>query len=767
MSDNKTLERLHAGQAEAFDALPGREIISRREPCVKHFDLGAGRRQAVAFAAPVHYRAADGTLSDIDNTLDPVEADGRRLYRNRANALRVEFPASTDAGALVCLTQDGHTLSWQLENAAAAVPAQVQDGRQLLRAQLLDRARHVRQQAVQAVKKATAVPAGMTMASRIARQMQRPGLDARALDALAAAEDVQTLATDQLDRALRTNAERRGSVVEKAAEIAYEGILPGVSVRYHLEGARLKEDVIASNRAALSSIALRLCDGFAYAVQPDNSVRILDKESGEALFTFDPPRVYDAAGQEEIAEAVLETRADGARLTYRLSDAFLDNATYPVTIDPVVQAVSNDAAIQDTYLWAREGYRGADFGDVYLMRSGQGEHGESISLVKFTKLPSQSASDTIVNAQLALAPEAYWSEDEYMACYPVKTDWTEHSANWNNMTPENTDHISDEVVSYITSTAYVYCYFDVTRLARTWYKKDADGNSQNFGVAIRYPQGVSGADRYVEWKTAKRTGSPPKLYVNYVSHAGVEGWWQYEALSAGRAGSAQVDLFNGNLVYTHADVAMGGKRMPVSVAHYYNSCLSAANDLACGKGWRTSAHQSLHRETLRNYQGENVNYCVWTDGDGTEHYFALTGAQPYKDEEGMELKLTLSGDEATIKDKADTAMRFPNPGTDGAKTYIASATDACGNAMTYTYVDGQPGRVARVTDGVGRETVFTYANDLLARIDNPDGRYVTFAYDAGERLTSIGYSDLPEAQKTVFAYEGDTPLLTSAQNFDG
>ena len=767
MSDNKTLERLHAGQAEAFDALPGREIISRREPCVKHFDLGAGRRQAVAFAAPVHYRAADGTLSDIDNTLDPVEADGRRLYRNRANALRVEFPASTDAGALVCLTQDGHTLSWQLENAAAAVPAQVQDGRQLLRAQLLDRARHVRQQAVQAVKKATAVPAGMTMASRIARQMQRPGLDARALDALAAAEDVQTLATDQLDRALRTNAERRGSVVEKAAEIAYEGILPGISVRYHLEGARLKEDVIASSRAALSSIALRLCDGFAYAVQPDNSVRVLDKESGEALFTFDPPRVYDAAGQEEIAEAVLETCADGARLTYRLSDAFLDNATYPVTIDPVVQAVSNDAAIQDTYLWAREGYRGADFGDVYLMRSGQGEHGESISLVKFTKLPSQSASDTIVNAQLALAPEAYWSEDEYMACYPVKTDWTEHSANWNNMTPENTDHISDEVVSYITSTAYVYCYFDVTRLARTWYKKDADGNSQNFGVAIRYPQGVSGADRYVEWKTAKRTGSPPKLYVNYVSHAGVEGWWQYEALSTGRAGSAQVDLFNGNLVYTHADVAMGGKRMPVSVAHYYNSCLSAANDLACGKGWRTSAHQSLHRETLRNYQGENVNYCVWTDGDGTEHYFALTGAQPYKDEEGMELKLTLSGDEATIKDKADTAMRFPNPGTDGAKTYIASATDACGNAMTYTYVDGQPGRVARVTDGVGRETVFTYANDLLARIDNPDGRYVTFAYDAGERLTSIGYSDLPEAQKTAFAYEGDTPLLTSAQNFDG
>ena len=118
---------------------------------------------------------------------------------------RWNFPASTGVGAPVRLTQGGHTLSWQMEN-AAAVPAQVQDGRQLLRAELLDRARHVRQQAVQAVEKATAVPAGMTMAGRIARQMQRPGLDVQALDALAAAEDVQTLATDQLDRALRTNA---------------------------------------------------------------------------------------------------------------------------------------------------------------------------------------------------------------------------------------------------------------------------------------------------------------------------------------------------------------------------------------------------------------------------------------------------------------------------------------------------------------------------------------------------------------------------------
>ena len=44
---------------------------------------------------------------------------------------------------------------------------------------------------------------------------------------------------------------------------------------------------------------------------------------------------------------------------------------------------------------------------------------------------------------------------------------------------------------------------------------------------------------------------------------------------------------------------------------------------------------------------------------------------------------------------------------------------------------------------------------------------MTFAYDANKRLTSVGYSDLAQEQKTVFAYEGDTNLLVSAQNYDG
>lgn len=137
------------------------------------------------------------------------------------------------------------------------------------------------------------------------------------------------MTTAQLDRALRTNAERRGSTLEKAAEIAYANILPGVTARYHLESARVKEDIVAGSAAALASVALRLRGDYEYAVAADQSVRVLDKESKEALFTFAPPRVYDAQGKEEIAQVQLESAEGYTRMTYRLSDGFLADAAYP------------------------------------------------------------------------------------------------------------------------------------------------------------------------------------------------------------------------------------------------------------------------------------------------------------------------------------------------------------------------------------------------------------------------------------------------------
>ena len=51
--------------------LSGREELSRREACAKHFHLGGNRYQAVIYPQNVHFRNPEtGAWQEIDNTLD-------------------------------------------------------------------------------------------------------------------------------------------------------------------------------------------------------------------------------------------------------------------------------------------------------------------------------------------------------------------------------------------------------------------------------------------------------------------------------------------------------------------------------------------------------------------------------------------------------------------------------------------------------------------------------------------------------------------------
>lgn len=325
------------------------------------------------------------------------------------------------------------------------------------------------------------------------------------------------------------------------------------------------------------------------------------------------------------------------------------------------------------------------------------------------------------------------------------------------MTPDTTDHISDDLISYVTGTTG-YRYFDITPLYRDWYRNDANGNSLNFGVAIDYPHGLNGTNHYVEWVASQYNSSQcPRMVVNYVSHAGRQSWWQYESLGAGRAGTAYVDIYNGNLVYEHGDGGTTGNRMPVGLTHIYNSCLSASNPVGCGMGWRTSMHQSINKRTLAS-----TNYYVWTDGSATEHYFPISGSQPYMDSEGMNLKLTTSGTTLTITDKGHNSMVFTVP-TNETQQPLTKVTDSLGNTATLTYANGL---LTQIADGVGRTIVLSYnSSNLLTSMVIPGRPSLTFSY-TGSNLTGIYYSDVASGG-TTFTYESGSNLMTSAKNYDG
>ena len=710
----------------------GDEIVEKRGEMVKHFNMGANRYQAVVYSEPVHFRESEEEVwQEIDNTLEEtVNEQGRHVLRNRANRIHVEFPQEMDGGNMAAITDGGKTFTWRFEEEAQPIRAKIRTGAQMKHEQLVKQAQKL------------------------------PKYVGRTVESLQAAD---------LEHELETEQERRGSIARLQAENTYENVLPGVSVRYTLNSEKVKEDIILADVAALKHAKLRLPKDFDYEVTESKQLLILDKADGKVVFTMNAPYVYDAAGKDTVADVILTDCGAYIRLEYSLEDAFMKEALFPVTIDPTVSSVNAANNIFDTTLGYGQSF--TPYAEDHMKVGKYGGSVECVGLLRFKDLAIPTPGNAVVSAVLAVYPKNAPASN-YIGAYEIKKSWVQETTNWASLDPTDSANVGTDALDCVTGSTTNWLQFDLTNLYRKWCTRNASGISNNNGVAFRTPKNISG-NNYSELYSANAASAyQPVMYVSYINHAGLESQWQFEEMGAGRAGIAHTDLLTGNLVLEHSDTAMSGNRMPVSVTHYYNSVLSGANNYKCGYGWKTSAHQKV---TLFNIPFNNSNYFVWEDEDGTEHFFAATGSQPYKDEEGLELELTYntgSPDYILITDKQHNQMRFNVLRAGYAR--LAEAKDAVGNAVTYEYVDDNENEscISRIIDPVGRVTQFNYTNGMLASIvipaANNGSRTVYFTYDSNNRLTGVRYSELGgSTAHTTYSYSGTTNLLVKVRNYDG
>lgn len=139
---------------------------------------------------------------------------------------------------------------------------------------------------------------------------------------------------------------------------------------------------------------------------------------------------------------------------------------------------------------------------------------------------------------------------------------------------------------------------------------------------------------------------------------------------------------------------------------------------------------------------------VYTDGDGTEHYFMKTSDGKYKDEDGLGLELkTISGG-YTIGDDKGGLMTFDSKGN------LTRIQDANGNTASLTYSNGF---ITQITDGAGHVIKLENNGTNLTKVTDPSGKATTYTYSGG-LLTRITY---PDGTHSDYAYDGDNALITA------
>lgn len=547
------------------------EDETKREPGVKHFRRSDGSYVAAIYSEPVHYEK-DGKLLDIDNTL--VEKDG--YYTNTANSLVVRLPKQASTSRPITVEHQGKTLRFFMEGqqTASAALQQADSGESISR-----------------------------------------------LSASASKADKQ-----------REKNERKLQAKKQHAAVTYPESLDGASLTYDVKGSSLKESLILKKLTGRKSYSFKIeAEGLRAEVQADSSVHFYAEGTEEPAFIIASPYMFDAAGEYSSAVAV-EVKKTGNHYRYTLTPdrAWLEDSArvWPVTVDPTIQTPQEVSKIQDARVYSRYptvNYSQAHIlnaGSVRVTANGKTTTEEFRAYIKLPKAEGIASSSRIIEAKMNLI---YYQESDaartvsnnVLNLYRVTAPWDQTKITWGTQPACDWSRVIDYVVadkSKLSGNAR-YDTFDITALAQDWYQ-----NGNDNGVVIRANTLDNTKPNCAEYYSANVSTqyqpARPYAFIAYRDTKGVEDYWTYTSLPAGR-GTVAVNNFNGNLIATEDDIGNDGARMPVTISHIYNA--SGSNIGYCGTNWRTNFNMSIEKTTGEVLARGYKYYLL--DADGTEHYF--------------------------------------------------------------------------------------------------------------------------------------------------
>ena len=698
------------------------EDNTKREEYVKHFRMSDGTYQAVMYEMPVHIEK-DGEWIDYNNTLSEVASDDSKLVKNPLNKdlintfgdYTVRFSKKSNGNKFVRLSKDGYDLSWTFSDSnkkTAKVLKNENDG------------------------------------------------DETTLENL-------------------------------TSQVVYEGLFNNTDLQYIVMPEQLKENIILKDKSVQKMFSVEYKTNKLSPYSVDDKTIILQNNSGETVFTLSAPFMYDSAGEisEGITLTLSNVKENSFVVTMILDSQWLDaeDRVFPVTVDPAIKTEQDRNEMASTFV--ASGYPDKAFGqvkdDAGSMYVGNNiyKYGNAKAYIKINNLPYIGGiGSKVIGAQLAVCKRNVYSTTDNVVinAHRVTSAWDKQSLKYNNQ-PSCDGTIADYMIVNADNKTqndyhdnYIYPEFksiDITKLVYSWY----EGTSPNYGIMLETQQTNTHKVWFhsIEYTTYPTTR--PVLSVAYRNMSGFEDYWSYTSMPAGRNGTANVNNFNGNFVFTQPLTQdLGGNLMPVAISLVYNSNRDSENVADLGGGMQTNYNITLHKESGKLAQ-EGYKYYL-SDADGTKHWFYFeNGASSGKDEDGLGYTLdcnennsdsSFGGAKYRITDKDKNRMYFDETGR------IIKFVNANGvsSKVEYAVHAGQT-LLARVIDGADREYSFYYeyingsSNYYLVKIKDPAGRFTKFGYDPNNRITSVIFHD-DESIHLCQSY-GNYLILNRIDSIDG
>ncbi|MHC1731936.1 MAG: DNRLRE domain-containing protein [Bacteroidales bacterium] len=781
------------------------EVTDKRNKSTKVYRKDDGSFEAEIYDTAVHYQDSTGQWKDIDNSLvDAKDDKGNDILKNKENSFDVEISKNAKSDKLVNIKKNGYELSWNINmvQSGGSTSTALTDSTNLLNN---DKAAtdSVATSSGSTSTDSNAATTGNTATDSSASTSGSAATDSSAATG-SATTDSSTVVTDSTVTMLGTPASVSASVEQidenkvqskidkiandkaaktqgydklpdsKKAEIVqiskyneeqktlkkisyavdFKQIFTDIDLTYSVKGDSVKEDIVI-NKATENPVFKFNLNLTNLIPKIDNNKNIVfydAKDPEKAIYIMQAPFMYDAKNESSSnIDITVDKGTDGYVLTVKPDAAWLNDAkrAYPVTIDPSVSTSIDVNSIKDAYVSSAN--PNTNYYLNTLLKTGYGSTSYvDRTFIKFTSLPQISSSEMITNAWLEVACSS--TEGSHVNVHEVLNNWDSSTITWNNQ-PAYNPIVEDYQQVLNGNTIYDW---NITNIAKKWYS-----TNNNYGLILK--ANYEGPGGYTDYYSSDQSSyTRPQASITYVSNVGLESYWTYHSANAGRAGTGYTNDYNGNLVFIHDDLSMNGSRMPVKISHVYNSSEARTNDWSkqwMGAGWTMDIMERVDYKQIGS-----TNYWIYTDEDGTKHYFVDNGTTELKDE--LNLGYTFSTDISGyhyVKDKSGNKLKFYWNG------YLYGIIDNNGNEMHADWSDA-PGTgvktLTTLTDGANRVTHLGYDNNgILSYITDPAGRSTWFSYDTQsyQKLTQITY---PDGKITNFNYDSNYKLI-SATNYDG
>ena len=489
--------------------------------------------------------------------------------------------------------------------------------------------------------------------------------------------------------------------------------MDGATLRYENYANSIKESIVidAPQDEYIYQFRMQVI-GLTPALLDDGSIA-LTSNSGETVYSIPAPYMIDA-NDETSYDAAYTLEASGSDwLLTVTADAQWMNAAeraYPVLLDPTVTETA-DSADDISAAYVRSGYPDSpDTTDTGLyVGNNNNVNQKTRSYFHINNLPVLPAGCELTGASFGVYQYSYGGSGTLdiglyaltAATYSGNTingltataTWKNWASvlTWNKVNGASAAHSTLIVDRQSTGSANngKYLEFDISKLAFGWYDSENNGEGgykDNLGFMLM-PVSEDSASSRATFYGPKKTSNRPRITIEYRNVRGIEPDYTYQTASIGRAGTAYIGDFSMQNTLVVPLASDPSDVMPFSVSLVYNSsltgryfsnCYDSVNtkdfsNMLVGIGWKLSLQETIVPLTVGGQ-----THLVYTDGDGTEHYYANDSGTYIEKDENTRLTITGTSSEYTLSDEYGGRKIFTNG-------YLTATIDAYGNALYYCY----------------------------------------------------------------------------------